>query len=458
MLVHESSVGACARAQPFYYITSASDEAWIRLEERKNKAQASLIKEREAEFSRAARPWQRTWRNVKQLALDFDEHIDMLLSQAIPERRWFFAKLEAIIDSGHDDDDGDDDKDGGCTSEERGAGSHSRAEERARRRTLCFDFQKGCCSRGESCRFVHDSRDDVESVDRLRTALASARADNARKDDVIGRLKASLAAKLGKRPSNSDDKASHGNGDESMARLVAVLGRPGAGLSTLAAKLLRELDSSKARGHVAVLGGHFCLPGHAETLLPRRFVENFAAALVCSNRLYDKKRGKQQAQQQEETADILRCCDTAKSDPHAALGALLRVCARFEVAQQLVFVVDGLDEAARHTQPSIAELVLHNAPAAPSWLTFVVTSRSDGLDGGATDVGEDEAVRVFPGVAGVWLPKERVVDLDSEQEAKKDMQEYIRHRIEAAGMGHGNAADSEVVVEQLAAFSGTNLP
>lgn len=75
------TVHACVgRRQPVYYLNDASLEAWIRRAESLHRMDASLIMQREAEWSDAmGRPHARTWRNLVHRAIPFDQHIETLL-------------------------------------------------------------------------------------------------------------------------------------------------------------------------------------------------------------------------------------------------------------------------------------------------------------------------------------------------------------------------------------------
>jgi hypothetical protein len=246
-------------------------------------------------------------------------------------------------------------------------------------------------------------------------------------------------------------------------RLVCVLGQGGSGKSTLMAALCRngtqkrpEADESGWR-YLGVLGCHYCLAGAPQTLSARAFVDGFAASLVLSP--YSKG-FKQHAIHRP--IEVLRAADAA--DPIVAFRSLLRLCCKLPPRagqRRVAYVIDGLDEASDHApdqpqgQPTIAAIVLRCAREAPSWLIFVVSSKSETHAATLGEGGAEGTVQLaFPG-ASVAMPRSCLFNLDDHASSADDVAEFVTMRVAASEVLQ--QAFSGEAAAQLSRASGGNF-
>ncbi|CAK0833704.1 unnamed protein product, partial [Prorocentrum cordatum] len=84
--------------QPVYYLNRSSTDAWIRRAESVYTMDAALIRQREAEFKSSGREIARSWRHLVWRALPFEEHMDLVRSDAdMVPRFWVYESLADII-------------------------------------------------------------------------------------------------------------------------------------------------------------------------------------------------------------------------------------------------------------------------------------------------------------------------------------------------------------------------
>ena len=216
-------------------------------------------------------------------------------------------------------------------------------------------------------------------------------------------------------------------------RIVCLAGREGSGLSTLAASLARMQSEEKSpadqQGRFSVLGAHFCTAALQDTMSDRRFVENFAASLVCSSYVQGQARNSSNV---GFTDELLRCCDLAESNPEAAFRGVIRSCVQLsEPKMPLVFVLDGLFDTNLRCDP-ICKLLFNTLQSLRAeeynllkWLVFVITVDSGYHAASFSNRGVDLLI----GPLHALIPTPCVLNLDTAPQSALDVKAFVRQEL-----------------------------